>query len=49
MIVDDQLNRDPGRIDGIEKLKEFDELSAATAVFKERVDLRGEQVSPSVP
>ena len=31
MIVEDQLNRRMGRICGIEKLKEFDELAAAMA------------------
>ena len=32
VIVEDQLNRGVGRIGGIEKLEEFDELSAAMAV-----------------
>ena len=32
MIVEDQLDRGAGRIGGIEKLEEFDELSAAVAV-----------------
>src|SRR2546429_4558529 len=47
MIVEDQLDRGAGRIDGIEKLEEFDELAAAVAVSDERVDLPGEQINPS--
>ena len=31
MIVEDQLDRGAGRIGGIEKLEEFDELAAAVA------------------
>ncbi|WP_210250715.1 hypothetical protein, partial [Bradyrhizobium hipponense] len=46
MIIEDQLDRGPGRIGGIEELEEFYELSAAVAVFDERVDLPGEQVNP---
>ena len=47
MIVDDQLDRGAGRIGGIEKLKEFDELSAAMAVPDQGMDLAGEQINPS--
>src|SRR4029077_7680757 len=32
MIVEDQLDRGAGRIGGIEKLEEFDELAAAVAL-----------------
>ena len=46
MIVEDQLDRGAGRIGGIEKLEEFDELAAAVALPDERVDLA---VSRSIP
>src|SRR6476660_7327618 len=46
MIVEDQLDRGAGRIGGIEKLEEFDELAAAVAIPDERVDLAGEQIDP---
>src|SRR6478609_7654346 len=46
MIVEDQLDRGAGRIGGIEKLEEFDELAAAVAISDERVDLAGEQINP---
>ena len=46
MIVEDQLDRSAGRIGGIEKLEEFDELAAAVAISDERVDLAGEQINP---
>src|SRR6266403_3023701 len=46
MIVEDQLDRGASRIGGIEKLEEFDELSAAVAVFDEGMDLPGEQINP---
>jgi len=46
MIVEDQLDRGAGRIGGIEKLEEFDELAAAMAIFDERVDF---PVSRSIP
>jgi hypothetical protein len=36
VIVEDQPDRGAGRIGGIEKLKEFDELAAAVAVFDGR-------------
>ena len=36
MIVEDQLDRGAGRIGGIEKLEEFDELAAAVALPDER-------------
>jgi hypothetical protein len=43
---EDQLDRGASRIGGIKKLEEFDELSAAMAVFDEGVDLPGEQIDP---
>src|SRR6267142_5422791 len=46
MVVEDQLDRGAGRIGGIEKLEEFDELAAAVAVSDESVDLPGEQINP---
>src|ERR1700758_3431884 len=46
MIVEDQLDRGAGRIGGIEKLEEFDELATAVAIPDERVDLAGEQIDP---
>src|SRR5258708_9335391 len=46
MIIEDQLDRGAGRIGGIEKLEEFDELAAAVAVFDECVDFPGEQINP---
>ena len=46
MIVEDQLDRGAGRIGGIEKLEEFDELAAAVAISDESVDLAGEQINP---
>src|SRR5580658_1422487 len=47
MIVEDQLDRGAGRIGGIEKLEEFDELAAAVAVPDKRMDLAGEEIDPS--
>src|SRR5439155_11030101 len=44
MIVENQLDRGAGWISGVEKLEEVDELSAAVAVFDERMDLAGKQV-----
>src|SRR6478735_8358433 len=44
MIIEDQLDRGAGRISGVEKLEEVDELSAAVAVSDERMDLAGKQV-----
>ena len=44
MIVEDQLDRGGRRISGIEKLEEFDELSAA--IFDKGVNLAGEQINP---
>lgn len=46
MIVEDQFDRGAGRIGGIEKLEEFDELAAAVAISDERVDLSGKQIDP---
>ena len=39
VVVQDQLDRRAGRVSGIEKLEEFDELAAAVALPDERVDL----------
>ena len=47
MIVEDQLDRGAGRIGGIEKLEEFDELAAAVAISDERVDLAGQKIDAS--
>ena len=44
MIVEDQLDRRPGRIGGVEKLEEFDEFAAAMAVFDRGMDLAGDEV-----
>ena len=44
MIIEDQLDRGAGRLSGVEKLEEFDELPAAVAVSDERMDLPGKQV-----
>ena len=44
MIIEDQLDRGAGRISGLEKLEELDELPAAVAVSDERMDLPGQQV-----
>src|SRR5258708_6945141 len=46
VIVEDQLDRRTGRVSGIEKLEEFDELAAAVAVLDQGVDLAGEQINP---
>jgi hypothetical protein len=40
------LDRGAGRIGGIEKFEEFDELFAAVAISDERVDLSSEQINP---
>jgi hypothetical protein len=34
VVVQDQLDRRAGRVSGIEKLEEFDELAAVVAVFE---------------
>jgi hypothetical protein len=47
MIVEDQLDSGVGRIRGVEKPEEFDELAAAMAVADEGMDLAREQVDPS--
>src|SRR5579862_6366549 len=46
MVVEDQLDRGTGRISGVEKLKEFDELPTAVAVSDQGMDLTGEQIDP---
>jgi hypothetical protein len=46
MIIEDQLDGGAGRISGVEKLEEFDELAAAVAVPDEGMDLAGEQIDP---
>src|ERR1700741_883448 len=43
MVVEDQLDRGAGRIGGIEKLEEFDELAAAGALPDERGDLAAQE------
>jgi len=45
VIVEDELDGGAGRISGIEKLEEFDELSAAMAILDKGVDLAGEQIN----
>jgi hypothetical protein len=44
MIVEDQLDRRPGRIGVVEKLEEFDEFAAAMAILDQRMDLPGDEV-----
>jgi hypothetical protein len=44
MIVENQLDRRMGRVGGIEKLEEFDELMAAMAILDQSVNLTGEQI-----
>ena len=44
MIVENQLDRRMGRIGGIEKLEEFDELAAAMAILDQGVNLTAEQI-----
>ena len=44
MIVEDQLDRRMGRIGGIEKLEEFDELAATMAILDQGVNLAGQQI-----
>src|SRR6266403_5814435 len=46
LIVEDQPDRGAGRVGGVEKLEEFDELAAAVAVSDEGMDLSGEQIDP---
>src|ERR1700730_759215 len=46
MVVEDQLDRRTGRIGGIEKLEEFDELAAAVTLLDQGMDLPGEQINP---
>ncbi len=45
MIVENQLDRGAGRISGIKKLEEFDELSAAVAVSDQGMNLPVEQIN----
>src|SRR5208283_384847 len=47
MIVEDQLDRSIGRIGGVEKLQELDELAAAMAILDQGMDLTGEKIDPS--
>src|SRR5947207_15857782 len=47
MIVEDQLDRGPGRIGGVELLEEFNELAAAMAVFDKSMDFAGQQIDTS--
>src|SRR5262249_56546126 len=44
MIVEDEFDRGAGRITAIEKLEEFDELSAAVAGSDQGIDPAGEQI-----
>jgi hypothetical protein len=44
MIVEDHLECRLGRISGVQKLEDFDELAAAVAVSDKGVDLAGEQI-----
>ena len=46
VIVEDHLDRGVGRIGGIEKLEEFDELAAAVALRRARGPSAGEQIDP---
>src|SRR5215471_7343465 len=46
MIVENQLDGSGGRIGGIEKFEEFDELSAAVAISDQGVNFPGEQINP---
>src|SRR5258708_11357373 len=46
MVVEDQLDRRTGRVSGVEKLEEFDELSAAVTLLDQGVDLPREQIDP---
>ena len=46
MIVENQLDRGAGRIGGIKKLEEFDELSAAVAISDQGMNFPGEQINP---
>src|SRR6266436_3007488 len=39
VVVQDYLDRRAGRVSGIEKLEEFDELAASMAIFDQGVDL----------
>jgi hypothetical protein len=45
MIIKDHLDRGVGRIGGIEKLKELDELAAAMAIFDQGVDFASDKVN----
>src|SRR5215472_1152194 len=45
MIVEDQLDRGAGRIGGIEKLEELDELAAAVTISDQGMDLAAEQIN----
>src|ERR1700688_4622372 len=45
MVVENQLDRRTGRVSGIEKLEEFDELAAAVTLLDQGMDLPGEQIN----
>src|SRR5450631_1092446 len=45
MIIKDHLDRGVGRIGGIEKLKELDELAAAMAIFDQGVDFASDKIN----
>ena len=46
MIVENQFDCGAGRISGVNKFEEFDELSTAVAVSDQAVDLPREQINP---
>lgn len=47
MIVEDQLDRGPCRIGGVEELEQFDELAATMAISDEGMDLASQQIDAS--
>ena len=46
MVVEDQLDRGAGRVSGVKKLEQFDELAAAVTLLDQGMDLPGEQINP---
>src|SRR5205814_5881277 len=47
MIVEDQPDRGVGRISGIEKFEELDELAAAMTILGQSMNLAAEEIDPS--
>src|ERR1700741_1716428 len=47
MIIEDQLDGRVRRIGGIEKLEEFDKLSAAVTILDQGMDFPSQQIDPS--